>query len=65
MDEFQVGKEYTISFQDSGNVHGSGIAIIARLRSVNMVIRMNGFVSECSSHNLDGSIGDNLIGIHI
>ena len=65
MDEFQVGKEDTISFQDSGNVHGSGIAIITRLRSVNMVIRMNGFVSEGSSHDLDGSVGDNLIGIHI
>ena len=46
-------------------MHHSRIAVITGLASVDIIIRMNRFVPKCTPKNLDGSIGNNFIRVHV
>ena len=49
-----------------GNVHGRGKRVVRRLRHVDVVIRMNGFLAaHRAAGNLDGAIGDHLVDVHV
>ena len=65
MKGFQSWQKNSVSFEDSGDVHNSGEAVIAGLTSVDMVIGMNQFILNFSTKDLGRSVGNNLIGVHV
>ena len=46
-------------------MHRSWIAIITRLRSIDVIVRMHRFIADRPSHDLNRSISDDFIGIHV
>lgn len=50
---------------DSSNMHHSREAVVTRLTHVHVVIGMDLLAANLPSEDLDGSIGDDLIGVHV
>ncbi|KAH3670745.1 hypothetical protein OGAPHI_001261 [Ogataea philodendri] len=51
---------------DGGNVHHCWESVVRRLRHVDMIVRMNGFFrAKSSAQNLNGSVTDHLVGVHV
>ena len=49
-----------------GDVHGCGVGVIAALALVDMVIRVDrGLAAQLAPEHLDGSVGDDLVGVHV
>ena len=55
----------SVGFENCCDMHDSGEAIITRLTSVDMIIRMDRFFSNFSAKNLCWSVGNDLIGVHV
>ena len=49
----------------NGDVHGRGIGTVRGLRHVDMVVWVDSFGSESSTHHFDCTVGDDLVYIHI
>src|SRR5882762_1454002 len=57
-----------LSFELLGrrDVHGGGEGVVRRLRQVDVIVGMDGLLAaECATRELDGAIGDHLVGIHV
>ena len=54
-----------INFYYSSNMHHSWEAIVWGLRPVNMIVRMNKLRAKITTENLNSSVSNDLIGIHV
>ena len=55
-----------MDFQGNSDVHGRGVGVVGALRLVDMVVRVNRLLGpEATSHDLDGPVGDHLVGVHV
>ena len=49
-----------------GHVHGGGKGVVGRLRPVDVVVGVDGrLAAECAAGQLDGAVGDHLVGVHV
>ena len=60
----QRGVEF-FQFQQRAQTHAGGEDVIRRLSVIHMVIGMSKVLAELSAHNFRGSVGDNLVGVHV
>ena len=59
-------EQHIMDLHGHRDVHGSGVGVVAALGLVDMVIWMNrGFASQLSTKDLNSSVGDDLIGVHV
>ena len=55
-----------MDLQGCGDVHGGGVGVVTALRLVHVIIRMDrGLAAQFSAQQLDGSVGDDLVGVHV
>ena len=54
-----------MTFNHSCNVHCCGKTIVARLPSIHIIVWMDRFVTNLSTNNLDSSVCDYLVDIHV
>lgn len=48
------------------DVHGRRVGVVGALRLVDVVVGVNGLLrAEAAAHDLDGSVGDHLVGVHV
>ena len=52
-------------FKDSGNMHDRREAVIAGLTAIDMVIRVYSLVANLSPHDLNRTVCNHLVGIHV
>ena len=49
-----------------GDVHGGGVGVVAALRLIHVIVGMDrGLAAQLSAQQLDGSVGDDLVGVHV
>ena len=49
-----------------GDVHGGGVGVVTALGLVHVVIGMDRrLAAQLSAQQLDGSVGDDLVGVHV
>ena len=49
-----------------GDVHGGGVGVVTALRLVHVIVGMDrGLAAQLSAQQLDGSVGDDLVGVHV
>ena len=46
-------------------MHDGGEAVVAGLAAVDMVVGVHSFPTDLSSHNLNGSVGDDFVSVHV
>ncbi len=51
--------------EDSGYVHDCGEAIVARLAAIDVVIGVYTLSSDLTSHQLDSSVRNDFVGVHV
>src|SRR5437867_1171616 len=49
----------------SGHVDGAGDDVVAGLASVDVVVWVDGFVASLAAAQFDGTVGDDLVGVHV
>ena len=55
-----------MNLHSSGNVHGSGVGVITALTLVDVIIGVHrSLAAQFSSEQLNGSVGDDLVGVHV
>ena len=49
-----------------GDVHGGGVGVVAALALVDVIVGVDGrLAAELSAEQLDGAVGDDLVGVHV
>ena len=61
----QPRKQNSVGLKHCCDVHNGWEAVIAGLAAINVVIRMHSLSSDLPSEKLNGSVGDDLIGVHV
>ena len=62
----EAGNEDGVDLHGGGDVHGRGVCVIAALALVHMVVRVDWcLAAQLTPEHLDGSVGDDLVGVHV
>ncbi|EEQ39392.1 conserved hypothetical protein [Clavispora lusitaniae ATCC 42720] len=62
----QLRKQSVVDFSDSRNVHNGREGVVRRSRHVTVVIWVHWFLgAQFTAQDLNGSVGDNLISVHV
>ncbi len=55
-----------MDFEHNSDVHGRGVGVVRALRLVDVVVRVDGALrAELAAQDLDGAVGDHLVGVHV
>ena len=50
----------------SGDMHGSGVGVVTALGLAHVIVGVDGsLAAQLSTQQLDGSVGDHLVGVHV
>ena len=50
----------------SGDMHGSGVGVVTALGLVHVIVGVDGsLAAQLSTQQLDGSVGDHLVSVHV
>lgn len=60
------GQQRLFDLEDGGDVHDGGEGVVGRSGSVDVVVGVNGLLgAHRAAQNLNGSVGDDLVGVHV
>ena len=60
------GNQRAMNAFGGGNVHGRGKSVVRGLRHVDVIVGMDGvFRAQHAAGQLDGAVGDHLVGVHV
>jgi len=62
----QRGQQSVLKLHHGGNVHDSGEGVVGGGRHIDVVVRVNGLLgAHGTTQNLDSTVGDDLVGVHV
>lgn len=66
LEQLELGDQRLGDLHDSGNVHDGGEGVVGRLRHVDVIIGVDGGLgAQLAAEHLNGSVGDDLVGVHV
>ena len=60
-----LGEEAFLDFEDSGDVHDRREGVVGGLGAVDVIVGVDELGAELSAENLDGTVGNNFVGVHV
>ena len=62
----ESGEEVVLELEDGSNVHDGGEGVVGGGAAVDVVVGVDGLLAaHLSAQNLNGSVGDDLVGVHV
>merc|ERR1719450_387055 len=66
MELLEAGQEDSMDLHGRGDVHGGGVGVVTALALVDVVVGVDwGLAAQLAPQQLDGPVGDDLVGVHI